>query len=155
MARLGTKGPRLRSSEAAGGDLLDSVSKAALVDLYLQALAATLGACDTPPSWEQVMNDANPTLRLRGDRPLQYWTMMSYPAERVNVYLRAVQVVLDATDAELAPAGRVLVLDRLAGCLHGSVPDDDGIDEPDPMLEALCIGGVTVDEMGNLGLLDG
>lgn len=50
---------------------LDKVSKAALIDLYVQALAANLGACDTPPTLEQVKKDADPTLAIRNDRPIR------------------------------------------------------------------------------------
>ena len=50
--------------------LLQRVSKTALIDLYLQQLALSLGSCDDPPTVAQVVKDANPTLRVRGDRLL-------------------------------------------------------------------------------------
>ena len=51
---------------------LDSTcSKRALIELYLQALAAQLGHCDEPCSMEELIEDANPVLRMRGDRLLR------------------------------------------------------------------------------------
>ena len=63
--------PILATSEHAGRLLLLQVSKYALIDLYLQALATTLGGCDTPPTIDEVVEDASPTLALRGDRRLR------------------------------------------------------------------------------------
>ena len=68
MARIGSKGPKLHVVCPGVAYALDKVSKAALIDLYVQALAANLGACDTAPTLEEVRADADPTLRLRGDR---------------------------------------------------------------------------------------
>ena len=61
----------LETSGHAGELLNNQVSKYALIDLYLQALAMTLGSCDTPPTIEQVIENASPTLALRGDRRLK------------------------------------------------------------------------------------
>jgi hypothetical protein len=72
MARLGTKPPVLSIVSDDVSRLLDRVSKAALIDLYVQALAVQCeGGCDAAPSVEEVIDDANATLRVRGDRLLQ------------------------------------------------------------------------------------
>ena len=65
------KQPMLGTSEHAAAMLTNQVSKAALIDLYLQALAMTLGSCDTPPTIEEVIEHASPTLAIRGDRRLK------------------------------------------------------------------------------------
>ena len=71
MARAGTKAAgQLIASSVVGPWLLDRVSKAALVDLYLQALACALGHPDAPVTLEQLKTDADPLLRLRADRTL-------------------------------------------------------------------------------------
>lgn len=70
MARYGTKRPMLDTTSEATAVLLDKVSKAALIDLYLAALARVLGAADDPPSVAEVVADANPTLSVRGDKLL-------------------------------------------------------------------------------------
>ncbi len=70
MARIGNKGPQLETSSAAGRWLLERVSKAALMELYLAALARANGAADEAPTKEQVCEDADPVLRIRGDRAL-------------------------------------------------------------------------------------
>lgn len=62
----------LLTSEAEVASRLDEqVSKFALIELYLQALAAQRGHCDDPCTWSEVLEDANPTLLLRGDRRLK------------------------------------------------------------------------------------
>ncbi len=68
MARIGTKRPMSITTSEEAARALDCLSKAALIDLYTCALAATLGECDTPPTMEQIRQDAIPLLRLRGDR---------------------------------------------------------------------------------------
>jgi hypothetical protein len=67
MART-NKGLKLFTSTEAGDRLQDSVSKTALVEAYLAALAVINGACDTPPTIAQVRMDINPVLEARGDR---------------------------------------------------------------------------------------
>ena len=61
----------LETSRHAAELLNNGVSKYALIDLYLHALAGTLGSCDTAPTIAQVVEDAAPTLALRGDRRLK------------------------------------------------------------------------------------
>ena len=68
MARLGAKPPALTVVSREVAEHLDRLSKAALIDLYIHKLAVNLGACDDAPTLEQVAEDANPVLRLRGDR---------------------------------------------------------------------------------------
>jgi len=70
MARIGNKGPQLKTSQAAGRWLVDSISKVAAVELYLAALARANGAADTAPTMQEVCEDAQPVLRVRGDRKL-------------------------------------------------------------------------------------
>ena len=74
MAHVRNKGPRLAVSGEYGGIgtwLADRASKAALVDLYLSALARAEGLSDADevPA-DVVIRDADPTLRIRGDRTL-------------------------------------------------------------------------------------
>jgi len=71
MARLGTKAPALAVVSNEVAYALDKISKSALIDLYVQSLAFHLGSCDTPPTLEQVKDDANPTLRIRNDREIK------------------------------------------------------------------------------------
>ena len=72
MARRSNKGPsHLATSAIAGRALLDGVSKAALVEAYLAVLAQLNGACDTPPTLDEVEADINPVLQVRGDRQLK------------------------------------------------------------------------------------
>ena len=52
-------------------DALYGVSWAALVDLYLQQLSLNEGSCDEPVSIEALKEDANPMLRMRGDREIK------------------------------------------------------------------------------------
>ena len=70
MARLGNKGTQLEASSKVGRFLMDNVSKAALADLYLQALALLSGSADCAVTLEQLQQDADPTLRLRGDKTI-------------------------------------------------------------------------------------
>ena len=70
MARLGTKPPTLHVVGPLVAASLDRLSKSALIDLYVQALALNLGAGDTPPTLAQVVRDAAPVLSLRGDRSI-------------------------------------------------------------------------------------
>ena len=70
--RLGNKGPNnLITSTIAGRALLDGVSKAALVEGYLAALARANGSPDEPPTLEEVAEDIGPVLAIRGDRRLK------------------------------------------------------------------------------------
>ena len=72
MARRSNKRPNnLITSAIAGQALLDGVSKAALVEAYLAALAQVNGVCDTPPTLDEVRADINPVLQVRGDRQLK------------------------------------------------------------------------------------
>lgn len=68
MARLGTKPPMLAVVSTEMGRALDQLSKAALIDAYVQALALSLGESDTAPTLEQALDDLEPLLQLRGDR---------------------------------------------------------------------------------------
>jgi hypothetical protein len=68
MARIGTKKPMSITTSDEAASALDRLSKAALIDLYTCALAAAQGECDTPPTMEQIREDAIPLLKLRGDR---------------------------------------------------------------------------------------
>ena len=71
MARLGNRGAVLEASANVGDWLCDKVSKAALVDLYLQALALQNGHADSPVTLAELLADADPTLSVRGDRKLE------------------------------------------------------------------------------------
>ena len=71
MARIGNKGTQLEASSKVGRFLMDNVSKAALADLYLQALALLAGSADSAVTLEQLQADADETLRLRGDRTIR------------------------------------------------------------------------------------
>jgi hypothetical protein len=67
--RLTNKGPHnLGTSALAGSALLDGVSKAALVEAYLQTLARANGTPDVPPTREEVAKDIGPVLAIRKDR---------------------------------------------------------------------------------------
>jgi hypothetical protein len=70
MARIGNKGTQLEASSKVGRFLMDNVSKAALADLYLQALALQSGCADCPVTLEQLQADADQTLLLRGDKTI-------------------------------------------------------------------------------------
>lgn len=61
---------------AAAGEVweqLAELSKAALIDLYAQALAASLGRADEPVTLAHLRDDAGPVLELRGDRMPTSW----------------------------------------------------------------------------------
>ena len=68
MARLGTKPPALHVVTDDVARALDRCSKAALIDAFVQSVALSLGACDTPPSMEEVREQMEPVLSARGDR---------------------------------------------------------------------------------------
>ena len=46
---------------------LDGISKAALIDLYVQALALARGECDSEVPMDVIADDVEPMLRMRGD----------------------------------------------------------------------------------------
>ena len=71
MGRRGTKPCLLAVVSPEVEQMLDKVSKAALIDLFVNQLALTLGNCDTPPTPEDVSEYANAVLRVRGDRLLK------------------------------------------------------------------------------------
>lgn len=66
MARLGTKGPHIATSDVYRW--LDHVSKTALIDLVAQNVALIEGHCDEPATIDEIRAHAEPILRLRGDR---------------------------------------------------------------------------------------
>lgn len=70
MARLSNKGTQLQASAVCGQFLTDCVSKAGLADLYLQALQLLSDNPSEPVTLQQLQEDADPTLRLRGDRTI-------------------------------------------------------------------------------------
>lgn len=70
--RLGTKPPMSCTVTDEIATRLDAISKAALIDLYVQSLATSLGACDTPPSMSDLADDVRPMLEMRGD-PIPAW----------------------------------------------------------------------------------
>lgn len=49
---------------------LAPLSKAALLDLLIEAVRLNAGQCDTPCPIESLREFANPTLAARGDRPI-------------------------------------------------------------------------------------
>jgi hypothetical protein len=52
-------------------ELLSTLSKAALLDLCVEAMRSAFGHCDEPCNAEEVMEWANDTLRARGDKPIR------------------------------------------------------------------------------------
>ncbi len=46
---------------------LDGISKAALIDLYVQALATARGECDSEVPLDAIADDVRPMLEMRGD----------------------------------------------------------------------------------------
>jgi hypothetical protein len=52
-------------------ELLSTLSKAALLDLCVEAMRSAFGHCDTECNAEEVMEWANDTLRARGDKPIK------------------------------------------------------------------------------------
>lgn len=65
--RHGAKGHMLATSEHAGR-ALDSLSKSALIDAYLSALARANGSADSAPTIAEALADLRPILSVRGDR---------------------------------------------------------------------------------------
>ena len=61
------KGLYLATSMGIGAARFSRVSKNAIIDAYLQSLAARAGHCDTPVKFSDVVADLVPTLRMRGD----------------------------------------------------------------------------------------
>lgn len=72
MVRRSARPPMLEVSDVIGA-ALGQISKAAIIDLYCQALACVCGESDTPPSFSDLLDSAEPTLLLRGDRVPQEW----------------------------------------------------------------------------------
>jgi hypothetical protein len=59
-----------RTTMPADVSALAPLSKAALLDLLIEALRLNAGQCDTPCPIETVREFCNPTLAARGDRPI-------------------------------------------------------------------------------------
>ena len=70
--RAGAKPPMSGVVTDRIAEALGTLSKAALIDLYTQAHAVSLGECDTPPMLSDVADDVRPTLKMRGD-PIPDW----------------------------------------------------------------------------------
>ena len=58
----------LAAGDIVGLDNFEGVSKAAVVDAYLQAVAALNGHCDDPATFSETAKDLAPVLRIRRDR---------------------------------------------------------------------------------------
>ena len=59
-----------RTTMPADVSALAPLSKAALLDLLVEAVRCNAGACDTPCPIHYLREFCNPTLAARGDRPI-------------------------------------------------------------------------------------
>lgn len=69
MQKSHNKKPSLYDSHE-DAEILATLSKAALLDLLVEALRANAGHCDTACSREELAEFCNGTLRDRGDRTI-------------------------------------------------------------------------------------